>query len=81
MSEKDRFVAASVDLACQIVENPEMQNDLEGALALSMDVFAEYGFDVNDEVAMQSLSDSYQFDEEVIEAVQQGVMDCFGSSF
>lgn len=75
-SEKERFVSASTEIACDIVKDQTLYSDMNKILALSKDVFAKYGFDIEDDAAMQALSEKYQADDEVIQAVQAGAMKC-----
>lgn len=79
-SEKDRFISASTEIACQIVKDQTLYSDMGKILQLSKDVFSKYGFDVENDEAMQALSEKYQADDEVIQAVQKGAMECLPTS-
>jgi len=80
-SEKDRFVSASIEVGCAMFEDPEFFNDMTLVEQKTQDVFADYGFDINDDVAMEALANAYQNDEEVIKAVQEGITACAGDIF
>ena len=75
-SERDRFVNASVDVGCAIFDEPDLFSDRVALETKTLEVFAGYGFDVTDEVALDSLSEKYQYEEDVIKDVQDGITMC-----
>jgi len=79
-SEKDRYIDASVEMACNIVQNNELLKDTEAALNKAMEIFENNGFAVEDLTAMQILSEKYNGDVAVSEAVKAGVTKCAASS-
>lgn len=75
-SEKDRFVEASIAVGCAMFENPDDFADFTAVEEKTRTVFADAGFDVDDEMAMQELVDAYQYEEDVEKAVQDGITEC-----
>jgi len=75
LSERERFVAASVDIGCQLLEDPTMHDDMTAVLELTYSAFLEYGFDVEDEAYMTTLSETYQYDENITQDIQKGLID------
>lgn len=80
-SEKDRFVAASIDVGCAIFDNPDFFSDMAAMEEKTMEIFGKYGFDVSDEAAMTVIAEKYQYEEDVIKAVQEGITECAGDLF
>ena len=79
-SEKDRFVAASVEVGCAMYEDPAFFEDFSLVEQKTIEIFEEYGFDATSEEEMLAL-EIYQEDEEVIKAVQEGITGCAGDIF
>lgn len=79
-SEKDRFIAASIEVGCAMFEDPAFFEDFTLMESKTTEVFADYGFDTDDEAAMMEL-EKYQEDEEVVKAVQEGITECAGDLF
>lgn len=75
-NEKQRFTDASIETACEIVKDPTLYNDVEASKQLAIDVFKKYDFDMNDAAVMQDLSDKYQTDDSVVQALQEGITKC-----
>ncbi|MFA4891506.1 MAG: hypothetical protein WC604_04145 [Candidatus Gracilibacteria bacterium] len=80
-SEKDMFVSASVELGCAMFEDPKFLKDYSLVEGKTKEIFAKYGFDTEDQTAMEALAAKYQEDEEVIKAVQEGITECAGDLF
>jgi len=79
--EKDRFVSASVELGCSLFSNPEAYQDPSKFEEEMKSVFEKYGFDVNDEAAMELVGNKYSEDEAVKKAVEDGMKECAGALF
>lgn len=80
-SEKDRFVSASVEVGCAMFEDPQFFNDMTLVEQKTREIFAKKGFDIDDDVAMEELANKYQYDEDVIKQVQEGITTCAGDIF
>jgi len=75
------FVSASVELGCAMFEDPKFLKDYSLVEGKTKEIFAKYGFDTEDQTAMEALAAKYQEDEEVIKAVQEGITECAGDLF
>lgn len=80
--EKERFVDATVEVACMIFDTKaaEALNE-EEATEKTKDIFEKHGFDVEDEAAMQVIAGKYQQDESVKKAVEKALFECAGDLF
>ena len=75
-SEKDRFIDASIELGCKLVQDPELYQggDIEKALQVTQEIFASHGFDTEEELI--AISNIYESDEDVLAAIQEGTIEC-----
>ena len=74
--EKDRFISATKDVTCLIFKTKDLTDPtLEGK---SKDIFKNYGFNVDDNAAMQAIADKYKDDADVKTAVEASVKECGG---
>lgn len=80
-SEKDRFVNASVEVGCAMFQDENFFQDFAKVEEKTKDVFAKYGFDVENEEQMSVVSQKFQQDEDVLKRVQEGIMKCAGNIF
>lgn len=77
--EKDRFIDASVELACMLFNSADLGDaSLEDK---TKEVFAKYGFDVEDDAAMQKVAETYAEDPDVQTALESALKECAGDLF
>lgn len=77
--EKERFIDATVEVTCMIFESEDI---LDPALEQqTKDIFADHGFNVDDETAMQEIAARYENDADVQSAVEEALMKCAGDLF
>ncbi|MBI4232757.1 hypothetical protein HY605_06010 [Candidatus Peregrinibacteria bacterium] len=77
--EKDRFIDASVELACMLFNSEDLGDaSLEDK---TKEVFAKYGFDVEDDAAMQKVAETYAEDPDVQKALEEALKECAGDLF
>lgn len=62
-------------------KDPEFFKDFSKIEAKTKEVFAKYGFNIDDETAMKALADKYQNDDSVKQALQDGITKCAGDIF
>ncbi len=74
-SEKDRFIAANVEVACMVFQAEDLSSDLEQA---TKDIFSSHGFDVDDEDSMEEIAAKYAADPEVETAIMAALEECAG---
>ena len=74
-SEKDRFIAANVEVACMVFQAEDLSADLEQQ---TKDIFAAQGFDVEDEEAMEAIAEKYAADPDVEAAIMAALEECAG---
>ena len=74
--EKQRFIDATVEVTCMIFESEDL---LDPSLEQkTKDIFAENGFDVEDEAAMEAIAGKYEDDPDVQSAVEEALAECAG---
>lgn len=81
VDEKDCFVKATAEAACEIFGNPDAWSNPDAFEDKAKGIFAKYGFDVEDEEAMNALSAKYENDEDVMAALTKEMQDCSGGAF
>ena len=74
-SEKDRFIAANVEVACMVFQAEDLTADLEQE---TKDIFSSHGFDVDDEAAMEEIATTYATDPDVEAAIMEALEECAG---
>lgn len=75
--EKDRFINATKDITCLVLKATDL---FDPALEQkSKDIFKDYGFNPEDDKAMQTLADKYKDDADVKTAVEGAVKECGGA--
>lgn len=80
--EKERFIDATVEVACMIFDTENIAAlDEEKATKKTKDIFEKYGFDVEDDAAMEAVTAKYQQDEAVKKAVEEALLECAGDLF
>lgn len=79
--EKDCFTKATAEAACKIFGDPDAFSDPAKFEDEAKVIFSKYGFDVENEEAMDALSAKYEDDEEVMAALGQAIADCSGGAF
>lgn len=72
--EKQAFIDATIKASCLVfgaenVNDPELEKQVN-------DVFKEFGFDPENEEAMNAIADKYKDDEEVSQQILAGVQEC-----
>jgi len=75
-TEKERFIDASVELGCVLVQDPELfqGGDIEKALRTTQEIFAKHGFDTEEE--LMEIANIYEHDEDVVAAIREGAVEC-----
>lgn len=81
VNEKDCFVKATAEAACEIFGNPDAWSNPDEFEGKAKTIFAKYGFDVEDEAAMDALSAKYENDEDVMAELGSAMADCSGGAF
>lgn len=77
-NEKQAFIDATVETACLIFQAEDI---FDPALnEESKAIYAKYGFDAEDDAAMEELTKKYSDDEEVRDAVAAAVASCSGDA-
>lgn len=76
--EKQRFIDASVEVACMVFESEDAFDPSVDWEAKTKEVFAKYDFDVEDDDAMNAIAAKYQNDEEVTKALEDAMKECAG---
>lgn len=79
--EKDCFVKATAEAACKIFGDPDSFSNPDQFETEAKAIFAKYGFDVEDEEAMNTLSAKYENDEDVMAELGGAMADCSGGAF
>ena len=74
-TEKERFIAANVEVACMVFQAEDLSSDLEQA---TKDIFAKNGFEVDDLAKMEAIAAKYEGDEEVEAAIMGALEECAG---
>jgi hypothetical protein len=81
VNEKDCFVKATSEAACEIFGNSDAWSNPDAFEEKAKGIFAKYGFDVDDEEAMNALSAKYENDEDVMAALTEEMADCSNGAF
>lgn len=77
--EKDSYIQATVEAMCLVfkadnVFDPNLENETKK-------IYEEYGFNVEDETEMDSISAKYENDKEVQDEIMAGLQECGGDLF
>ena len=75
VDEKNRFIAAHVDVACMIFEAEDIE-DAEALEEETKNIFENHGFDVDNEDAMEAIAVKYAEDPDVEAALIETLEDC-----
>ncbi len=74
--EKQRFIDATVEVTCMVFEAEDL---LDPSLEQkTKDIFADKGFDVEDDAAMEAVTAKYENDPDVQTAVEEALAECAG---
>lgn len=77
--EKTAFIEATIEATCHIFE---AENIFDPALEdEAKEIYKKYGFDADDDAAMETLTTKYENDEEVQAAIMKGLEECGGDLF
>lgn len=76
--EKQRFIDASVEVACMVFESEDAFDPSVDWEAKTKEVFAKYDFDVENDEAMNAIAAKYQNDAEVTKALEDAMKECAG---
>lgn len=77
--EKQSFIDATVEATCMIFQS---ENIFDPALEDSAkEIYKKYGFDADDDKAMEALTKKYENDEEVQKAIEKALEECAGDFF
>ncbi len=77
--EKQSFIDATVEATCLVFEAEDLFDPtLEGK---TKDIYSSYGFDVNDEDAMEALTTKYEEDADVQAAILGAIEECSAGIF
>lgn len=77
---KESYIKASSEAQCFAIENPESFSTQEGALDKVKGIFGEYGFPVDDTEAMNKITDEFNEDQSVRDAITAEVEKCLTES-
>lgn len=77
---KDDFIKASVELQCFIVQKNNNITTQEEALNKVKNVFAKYGFPVDDSEAMNKMVDEFNKDQPTLDAISAETEKCIPKS-
>gem|GEM_PF-1425614 len=78
-NEKQNFIDATIEAMCLVSGAADpFSADLQEQ---AKDVFKKYGFDVENEEAIQAVSDKYMGDTEVQDAILAGIKECGSGLF
>lgn len=80
-SEKDRFIDASIEVACMVFESEEALDPSVDWEAKTKEVFAKHDFDVENDEVMNEIAAKYQNDPEVTKALENAMKECAGYLF
>ncbi|MFC1615991.1 hypothetical protein ACFL21_02525 [Patescibacteria group bacterium] len=77
--EKTAFIEATIESTCHIFEaenifDPSLEEEAK-------EIYKKYGFDADDDAAMETLTATYENDEEVQAAIMKGLEECGGDLF
>ncbi len=76
--EKERFIDASVEVACMVFESGDAFDPSVDWEAKTKEVFANHGFDVDDDAAMEAVAATYENDPDVEAALEAAMQECAG---
>lgn len=77
--EKQSFIDATVEATCMIFQS---ENIFDPALEdAAKEIYKKYGFDADDDTAMEALTKKYENDEEVQKAIEKALEECAGDFF
>ncbi len=78
-SEKENMIAATRDVTCMVFQ---AENLMDPSLEQkSKDIFKKYGFDADDDKAMEELGNKYKDDKDLQDAVTKALEECGGDLF
>lgn len=69
LTEEEKFINASAEMACEAVKDPSLTLDLIKSKELSAKIFGEYDFPIEDNEAMLGIMDKYEKSEEVTKKI------------
>jgi len=70
-TEEDRFIAASVEITCEVIKDPSISLDPTRNKELSQEIFKDYDFPVEDNESMLGLLDKYEQNTEIQEKINE----------
>jgi hypothetical protein len=74
--EKQAFIDATVEATCLVFQSDNIFDPaLEGQ---AKEIYKKYGFDADDDAAMEALTSKYEGDEEVQAAITKALEECAG---
>ncbi|MDA1060732.1 MAG: hypothetical protein O3B47_02985 [bacterium] len=76
--EKERFIDASVEVACMVFESGDAFDPNIDWEAKTKAVFADHGFDVEDDAAMEAIAAKYENDPDIEAALEAAMQECAG---
>lgn len=68
-TEEDRFIAASVEITCEVIKDPSISLDPTKNKELSQEIFEDYDFPIEDNEAMLGLLDKYEQNTQIQEKI------------
>ena len=78
LPEKERFIDASVEVACMVFASGDAFDPNVDWEAKTKAVFADHGFDVEDDVAMEAIAVKYVNDPDIEAALEAAMQECAG---
>lgn len=81
IDEKDRFIDATKEVSCLLMQNDDLGETLSAANKAQIDeevrnIFKKHEFDADNDKAFKALSLKYENDKEVIKAINKGIKNC-----
>jgi len=69
LTEEERFINASAEMACETIKDPSLSLDLIKSKEVSATIFGEYDFPIDDNEAMLGIMDKYEKNEEITKTI------------
>ncbi len=77
-SEKDRFVGATSEALCLIFTSEDPMAPSEETSNKVKAIYSDYGFDADDQTAMEAITKKYENDTEVKDVTAAALKECSG---
>lgn len=77
-SEKDRFIGATSEAICVIFTSQNPTNPSKAEADKVKAIYSNYGFNAEDQTAMEAVTKKYTDDQEVKDSTAKALKDCSG---